>query len=77
MCVINVAAAQMGSVQKANSREAVVKRMVVLMDQAKAKGAADLCRRLDAHNERYGTVAVGAKRTFAELRHPSAIDGLM
>jgi N-carbamoyl-D-amino-acid hydrolase len=39
MRVINVAAAQMGPIQKADSREAVVKRMIALMDQAKARGA--------------------------------------
>ena len=39
MRVINVAAAQMGPIQKADSREAVVKRMIALMDEAKAKGA--------------------------------------
>ena len=39
MRVVNVAAAQMGPIQKADSREAVVKRMIALMDEAKAKGA--------------------------------------
>src|SRR5438552_4349260 len=39
MRVINVAAAQLGPIQKADSREAVVKRMLALMDEAKAKGA--------------------------------------
>ena len=39
MRVINVAAAQLGPIQKADSREAVVKRMIALMDEAKAKGA--------------------------------------
>src|SRR5882757_9309070 len=39
MRVINVAAAQLGPIPKADSREAVVKRMVALMDEAKAKGA--------------------------------------
>src|SRR6195952_5001786 len=39
MRVINVAAAQLGPIQKAESREAVVRRMLALMDQAKAKGA--------------------------------------
>jgi N-carbamoyl-D-amino-acid hydrolase len=37
--VINVAAAQMGPIQKADSREAVVKRMIALMDEAKREGA--------------------------------------
>src|SRR6266566_4907680 len=41
MRVVNVAAAQMGPIQKADSREAVVKRMIALMDEAKA-GSADL-----------------------------------
>ena len=41
MRVVNVAAAQMGPIQKADSREAVVKRMLALMDEAKA-GKADL-----------------------------------
>src|SRR3979411_655672 len=39
MRVINVAAAQMGPIQRADSREAVVKRMLALMDEAKAGGA--------------------------------------
>lgn len=39
MRVINVAAAQMGPIQRADSREAVVARMMALMDEAKAKGA--------------------------------------
>jgi predicted amidohydrolase len=37
MRVINVAAAQMGPIQKADSRGAVVKRMIALMDEAKAR----------------------------------------
>ena len=41
MRVINVAAAQMGPIQRADSREVVVKRMLALMDEAKAR-AADL-----------------------------------
>ncbi len=36
MRVIHVAAAQMGPIQKADSREAVVKRVIALMDEAKA-----------------------------------------
>src|SRR5229473_7786004 len=39
MRVINVAAAQLGPIQKADSREAVVKRMIALMDEAKVRGA--------------------------------------
>ena len=39
MRVINVAAAQMGPIQKADSREAVAKRMIALMDEAKAASA--------------------------------------
>ncbi|CCE10013.1 N-carbamoyl-D-amino acid hydrolase (D-N-alpha-carbamilase) [Bradyrhizobium sp. STM 3843] len=39
MRVINVAAAQMGPIQRADGREVVVKRMLALMDEAKAKGA--------------------------------------
>src|SRR6266478_571799 len=39
MRVINIAAAQLGPIQKAESREAVVKRMIALMDEAKARGA--------------------------------------
>ena len=39
MRIVTVAAAQMGPIQKADSREAVVKRMIALMDEAKAKGA--------------------------------------
>lgn len=37
--IITVAAAQLGPIQKADSRQAVVARMIVLMDQAKARGA--------------------------------------
>src|SRR2546423_4361307 len=39
MPVINGAAAQLGPIQKADSRDAVVKRMIALIDEAKAKGA--------------------------------------
>jgi len=39
MRVINVAAAQMGPTQRADSREVVVGRMIALMDEAKGKGA--------------------------------------
>jgi N-carbamoyl-D-amino-acid hydrolase len=39
MRVINVAAAQMGPNQKADSREAIVSRMLALMDEAKGRGA--------------------------------------
>src|ERR1700710_2838421 len=39
MRVINVAAAQLGPIQKADSRQSVVKRMLALMDEAKARGA--------------------------------------
>jgi predicted amidohydrolase len=39
MRIVNVAAAQMGPIQKAESREAVVKRLLALLDEAKAKGA--------------------------------------
>ena len=39
MRIVNVAAAQLGPIQKADSREAVVKRMIALMDEAKSKGA--------------------------------------
>jgi predicted amidohydrolase len=39
MRIINVAAAQMGPIQKAESREAVVQRMLALLAQAKAEGA--------------------------------------
>jgi predicted amidohydrolase len=37
--IVTVAAAQMGPIQKADSRDAAVKRMIALMDEAKAKGA--------------------------------------
>lgn len=37
--IVNVAAAQLGAIQKADSREAVVARMLALMDAAKARGA--------------------------------------
>ncbi|MBV8429125.1 MAG: N-carbamoyl-D-amino-acid hydrolase [Hyphomicrobiales bacterium] len=39
MRVLKVAAAQMGPIQRAETREAVVRRMLVLMDKAKAQGA--------------------------------------
>ena len=39
MRIVTVAAAQMGPIQKADSRDAVVKRMIALLDEAKAKGA--------------------------------------
>src|SRR6202051_1198253 len=39
MRVINVAAAQMGPIQRSDSRQTVVPRMLALMDEAKAKGA--------------------------------------
>jgi predicted amidohydrolase len=39
MRILNVAAAQMGPIQKAESRDAVVKRMLALLDEARAKGA--------------------------------------
>jgi len=39
MRVINVAAAQMGPIQRADRREVVVERMLALMDDANAKGA--------------------------------------
>jgi predicted amidohydrolase len=37
--IVTIAGAQLGPVQKADSREAVVARMIALMDQAKAKRA--------------------------------------
>ncbi|WP_315721498.1 MULTISPECIES: N-carbamoyl-D-amino-acid hydrolase [unclassified Bradyrhizobium] len=39
MRIINVAAAQMGPIQRAESREVVVARMIALLDEAKRKGA--------------------------------------
>ncbi len=39
MRILNVAAAQMGPIQKAESREAVVKRMLALLAEARSKGA--------------------------------------
>ncbi|MGJ4951955.1 N-carbamoyl-D-amino-acid hydrolase [Bradyrhizobium sp. HKCCYLS20291] len=39
MRMINVAAAQMGPIQRADGREAVVARMIALMDEAKRRGA--------------------------------------
>lgn len=39
MRMVNVAAAQLGAINKADSRSSVVARMIALMDQAKAKGA--------------------------------------
>jgi len=39
MRVINVAAAQMGPIQRSDSRQTVIPRMLVLMDEAKARGA--------------------------------------
>jgi N-carbamoyl-D-amino-acid hydrolase len=38
MRVVNVAAAQMGPIQRADSRQSVITRMLALMDEAKAKG---------------------------------------
>jgi N-carbamoyl-D-amino-acid hydrolase len=37
--IVTVAAAQLGAIHKADSRQAVVARMIALMDAAKAKGA--------------------------------------
>ncbi len=37
--ILTIAGAQLGAIQKADSREAVVARMIALMDEAKAKGA--------------------------------------
>jgi predicted amidohydrolase len=37
--IVTIAGAQLGPVQKADSRESVVARMIALMDQAKAQGA--------------------------------------
>jgi N-carbamoyl-D-amino-acid hydrolase len=39
MRLINVAAAQMGPIQRADSRQIVIPRMLALMDEAKARGA--------------------------------------
>jgi predicted amidohydrolase len=39
MRILNVAGAQMGPIQKAESREKVVQRMLALLDEAKAEGA--------------------------------------
>ena len=39
MRVIKVAAAQMGPIQRSEGRDAVVPRMLALMDEAKARGA--------------------------------------
>ncbi|SDH11962.1 Predicted amidohydrolase [Bradyrhizobium sp. Rc2d] len=39
MRMINVAAAQMGPIQRAEGRDVVVRRMLALMDEAKAEGA--------------------------------------
>lgn len=39
MRVINVAAAQLGPIQRAEGRDVVVRRMLALMDEAKSKGA--------------------------------------
>jgi N-carbamoyl-D-amino-acid hydrolase len=39
MRMINVAAAQMGPIQRADGRDVVVRRMIALMDEAKSKGA--------------------------------------
>ena len=39
MRILTVAAAQLGPIQKAESRESVVQRMLALLEQAKAKGA--------------------------------------
>ncbi|MET0173057.1 MAG: N-carbamoyl-D-amino-acid hydrolase [Agrobacterium vaccinii] len=39
MTVMKIAGAQLGAIQKADSRESVVKRMIALLDEAAAKGA--------------------------------------
>ncbi len=39
MRIITVAAAQMGPIQRAESRQTVIPRMIALMDEAKARGA--------------------------------------
>src|SRR5579864_9568655 len=39
MRMINVAAAQMGPIQRAEGRDVVVRRMMALMTEAKSKGA--------------------------------------
>src|ERR1700730_11684827 len=39
MRIVNVAAAQMGPIQRAESRQAVIPRMIALLDEAKARGA--------------------------------------
>jgi predicted amidohydrolase len=39
MRMINVAAAQMGPIQRAEGRDVVVRRMIALMAEAKSKGA--------------------------------------
>jgi predicted amidohydrolase len=39
MRIVNVAAAQMGPIQRAESRQIVIPRMLALMDEAKARGA--------------------------------------
>ena len=39
MRFINVAAAKMGPIQRSDSRQTVIPRMLALMDEAKAKGA--------------------------------------
>ena len=39
MRIITVAAAQMGPIQRAGSRQTVIPRMIALMDEAKARGA--------------------------------------
>jgi predicted amidohydrolase len=37
--ILNIAAAQLGPIQKADSRQSVVSRMIAMMDEAKSKGA--------------------------------------
>ncbi len=39
MTVMKIAGAQLGAIQKADSRESVVKRMIALLDEAASKGA--------------------------------------
>lgn len=39
MTVMKIAGAQLGAIQKADSRESVIKRMIALLDEAAAKGA--------------------------------------
>jgi N-carbamoyl-D-amino-acid hydrolase len=60
MHVINVAAVQMGPIQRVETRETFIPRMIVLMDEAKSCGA-DLIVRPELALSRVGAVPQEAR----------------